>query len=152
MMDDDANRKSTSEREELLGSSGAISEPEKSDQHDQMRIENSPDIVRTWDQPESISRRDEDSDESTLLDPSTASALETLEQNESIRTDDPDEPCHQRPSYCTGCSPMRILMVPMAVLVFGLIGLTYYAYVIETVDVTIPELVIFHILIALLLG
>ena len=43
-------------------------------------------------------------------------------------------------------------MAPMAVLVFGLVGLTYYAYMVETIDATIPELVVFHILIVLLVG
>ena len=111
------------------------------------------DISNNQDQ-EFNSRRDEDSDESTLLDPTSSAGLGTLERNEelSIGNADPDELCPQRPSYCTGCSPLRILMAPMAAIVLGLVGLTYYAYVLETPDVTIPELCLFHILIVLLLG
>lgn len=115
-------------------------------------IENASEMSRNRDQ-ESHSKRDEDSDESSLLDPSSAaSALGTLDQNEENCKGDPDEPCPQRPSYCTGCSPIRLVMAPMAVLVFGLVGLTYYAYMVETIDATIPELVVFHILIVLLVG
>ena len=65
---------------------------------------------------------------------------------------DPNDPCPQRPKYCTGCSVMRLMMSPMAAIVFGLIGITYYAYMIETSDATILELFFFHILIALLIG
>jgi hypothetical protein len=106
---------------------------------------------------EEYSKRDEDSDESTLLDPASGASVSlqsTLEDIEEARrgVGDPDDPCPQRPRYCTGCSPLRILMSPMAVLVLGLVGMTYYAYVIETSDASILELLLFHVLIALLLG
>jgi hypothetical protein len=103
------------------------------------------------------SKRDEDSDESTLLDPASGTSVSlqsTLEDIEEARRGigDPDDPCPQRPRYCTGCSPLRILMSPMAILVLGLVGMTYYAYVIETTDASILELLLFHVLIALLVG
>ena len=103
------------------------------------------------------SKRDEDSDESTLLEPpsgTSASLQSTLEDLDEARRGigDPDDPCPQRPRYCTGCSPLRIVMSPMAILVLGLVGMTYYAYVVETSDASIIELLLFHVLIALLVG
>jgi hypothetical protein len=106
---------------------------------------------------EEYSKRDEDSDESTLLDPASGTSVSlqsTLEDIDEARRGigDPDDPCPQRPRYCTGCSPLRIVMSPMAILVLGLVGMTYYAYVIETSDASILELLVFHVLIALLVG
>ena len=43
-------------------------------------------------------------------------------------------------------------MSPMVVMVLGLVGLTYYGYMFQTSDLTIPEIVLFNIVISLLLG
>jgi len=101
---------------------------------------------------------EDNSDKVRLLDANTSlrggnGGGETLEDIEKGLREfaDPDDPCPQPPSYCTGCSPTRLLMSPMALLVLCLVGLTYYAYVVET-DITVIELVIFHILVLLLLG
>lgn len=61
------------------------------------------------------------------------------------------DPCPQSPRYCTGCSSFRIMMAPMSGLVFGLTGLTYYAYVFQTPDASLFELGGFHICLALML-
>uniref|UniRef100_A0A7S4P7B2 Palmitoyltransferase n=1 Tax=Guillardia theta TaxID=55529 RepID=A0A7S4P7B2_GUITH len=64
---------------------------------------------------------------------------------------DPEDPCPQPPSYCTGCSVYRLSMSPMIGVVVGLTGLTYYAYVFETPDASVVELALFHLLILLML-
>eukprot|EP00802_Teleaulax_amphioxeia_P016074 Tamp_16182.p1 GENE.Tamp_16182~~Tamp_16182.p1 ORF type:complete len:330 (-),score=44.87 Tamp_16182:493-1452(-) len=65
---------------------------------------------------------------------------------------DIDEPCRQPPSYCTGCSTWRLAMTPFPALVFGLVSLTYYAYVFETPDASSFELLLFNIIIVLLVA
>ncbi|KAJ1476099.1 DHHC palmitoyltransferase-domain-containing protein [Baffinella frigidus] len=63
---------------------------------------------------------------------------------------DPNEPCPQKPVYCTGCSMYRWAMAPMSLLVVLLVGLTWYAYVFQTHDASWAELIPFHILLFLL--
>lgn len=86
---------------------------------------------------------------SLLLPPSDAINDDSSDDDDSSY--DPDEDCPQSPTYCTGCSLTRILMSPMVLLVLGLVGITYYAYVYQIANVTIAELVLFHFFIAMLL-
>ena len=63
---------------------------------------------------------------------------------------DPEQPCPQRPSYCTGCSGYRLAMAPFPLLVLGLVSLTCYAYTFETPEASGLELCVFWAIIALL--
>ena len=90
-------------------------------------------------------------DQTSLLRPTS----DTISDESSVEDDqiyDPEDECRQSPRYCTGCSVTRVLMSPMVLLVLGLVGMTYYAYVFQTATVTTLELVLFHFVIAMLLG
>ena len=92
-------------------------------------------------------------DEISLLPASDAKSDDSSECETKEPGDyDPDDECPQVPRYCTGCSVTRVLMSPMVLLVLGLVGMTYYAYMFQTATLTTAELLLFNLVIAMLLG